>query len=83
MGYHVEKDFAAPRAGDVRASQADNSRGRELFPDVEPVSLEQGLAATIEWFKSERLERWQLWSRNATRGHKRSLRRDPRAGVST
>lgn len=53
LGHRLEKDFTAPRVGDVRASQADNSRVRELFPGVEPVSLEQGLAATLEWFKSQ------------------------------
>lgn len=48
----VETRFVAPRVGDVRASQADNSRVRELFPDVTPIPLVQGLAATIEWFTS-------------------------------
>jgi UDP-glucose 4-epimerase len=40
-----------PRAGDVKHSQADNAVLRSLFPDVEPVSLEQGLADTVAWFK--------------------------------
>ena len=41
------------RLGDVRHSQADNAVLRSLFPDVRPVSLEQGLAETIAWFKGE------------------------------
>lgn len=41
------------RPGDVRHSQADNAVLRSLFPDVRPVSLEQGLAETIAWFKGE------------------------------
>lgn len=53
LGHPVEKKFTAPRVGDVRASQADRSRVRDLFPAVEPVSLEQGLAATIEWFSND------------------------------
>lgn len=53
LGHPVEMDFTAPRVGDVRASQADNSRVRELFPDVEPVSLEDGLAGTLEWFTND------------------------------
>lgn len=53
LEHPVAKNFTASRVGDVRASQADNSRVRELFPGVEPVSLEQGLAATLEWFKSQ------------------------------
>lgn len=40
-----------PRAGDVKHSQADNTRLRTLFPDVRPVSLEEGLAETVAWFK--------------------------------
>lgn len=39
-----------PRTGDVRASQADGVRIRELFPDLEPVSLEEGLDKTVSWF---------------------------------
>jgi UDP-glucose 4-epimerase len=39
------------RAGDVRDSQADSSRLRGLFPDVEPISLLEGLQATVEWFR--------------------------------
>ncbi len=53
LGHPVEKNFTAPRVGDVRASQADNTRVRELFPEVQPVSLEQGLAATLEWFTND------------------------------
>jgi UDP-glucose 4-epimerase len=41
------------RAGDVHDSQADQRRLRALFPDVEPVSLVQGLRATVEWFRRE------------------------------
>lgn len=47
----IAREHTDPRIGDVRASQADNSRIRELFPHVEPVELTEGLAATIEWFK--------------------------------
>ncbi|HLX88725.1 MAG TPA: NAD-dependent epimerase/dehydratase family protein [Acidimicrobiales bacterium] len=42
-----------PRPGDVRDSQADQSKLRALFPSVEPVALEAGLAATVAWFRSE------------------------------
>jgi UDP-glucose 4-epimerase len=40
------------RSGDVRDSQADQTRLRALFPDVEPVSLTEGLRATVEWFRT-------------------------------
>jgi UDP-glucose 4-epimerase len=39
------------RPGDVLHSQADNASLRALFPDVWPVSLDEGLAETVTWFK--------------------------------
>jgi UDP-glucose 4-epimerase len=42
-----------PRPGDVRDSQADNSRLRHLFPSAEPVSLRDGLRATVDWFRQD------------------------------
>jgi UDP-glucose 4-epimerase len=48
----VQREFLPPRVGDVRDSQADNSRLLELFPGVEPTPFEQGLRKTIEWFRS-------------------------------
>jgi UDP-glucose 4-epimerase len=52
LGYEVRRKFVDSRVGDVKHSQADNSVLRELFPDVEPVSLRDGLIATIEWMRS-------------------------------
>lgn len=52
LGHPIERVHTAPRAGDVPHSVADASRLRTLFPDVEPVDLEAGLAATVEWFRS-------------------------------
>lgn len=40
------------RVGDVRHSQADNSTLVELFPDVVPVTLDEGLRRTIEWMRT-------------------------------
>ena len=48
----LEVEFTDPRVGDVKHSQADNARLRELFPDVVPVELREGLAATVEWFRN-------------------------------
>ena len=42
-----------PRPGDVRDSQADQTKLRGLFPSVEPMPLEVGLAETVAWFRSE------------------------------
>ncbi|MBK8463320.1 MAG: NAD-dependent epimerase/dehydratase family protein [Nigerium sp.] len=54
LGHPVAREHTDPRTGDVRASQADSSRVRELFPEVVPVSLTEGLASTIAWFNQER-----------------------------
>ncbi|MEV8096555.1 NAD-dependent epimerase/dehydratase family protein [Kitasatospora sp. NPDC085879] len=52
LGRPLETAHTEPRAGDVRDSQADNGRLRELFPDVRPVPLREGLERTAEWFSS-------------------------------
>jgi UDP-glucose 4-epimerase len=51
VGHPLERRHSAPRAGDVRDSQADNTRLRQLFPDIVPVSLEEGLRATVDWYR--------------------------------
>ncbi len=48
----LEVQFTQTRAGDVPHSQAANDRLRGLFPDVQPVDLRTGLAATIAWFNT-------------------------------
>ena len=50
----VQVQHAGPRAGDVRDSQADTTALRRLFPRAEPVPLQQGLAETVEWFRTSR-----------------------------
>lgn len=45
-----------PRVGDVRASQADGIRIRELFPDLAPVPLSEGLDSTVAWYKSQTVD---------------------------
>ena len=52
IGHALEVEHLPTRAGDVPHSQADTTRLRSLFPDVEPVHLETGLAATVDWFRS-------------------------------
>ncbi|GAA2168149.1 UDP-glucose 4-epimerase [Humibacillus xanthopallidus] len=52
LGGRPAVEHVASRAGDVRDSQADNARLRRLFPDVEPVSLHDGLRATVDWFQT-------------------------------
>jgi len=53
-GRRAEVLHREPRPGDVRASQADNRSLLELFPGVEPVSLEEGLEQTISWMEVSR-----------------------------
>lgn len=54
VGHPLEREHDGGRPGDVAHSEADASRLRALFPGVAPVDLDAGLAATIDWFRSER-----------------------------
>jgi len=51
LGRPLDREHTSPRAGDVRDSQADQESLRRLFPNVEPVPLDDGLRATIRWFE--------------------------------
>jgi UDP-glucose 4-epimerase len=60
LGQPVPRNHVDPRPGDVRDSQADRARVETLFPYVAPVSLEEGLRRTVDWFAGStagRLER--------------------------
>ena len=50
-GRTAEVVFREPRAGDVQKSLADNQVMLDLFPDVAPVPLADGLAQTVAWFE--------------------------------
>jgi UDP-glucose 4-epimerase len=52
LGFMLARDHTGPRPGDVRDSQADQTNLRRLFPDVQPVPLEDGLRSTLEWFQN-------------------------------
>lgn len=53
LGRQLSRDHREPRTGDVPHSQADNSRLRDLFPNVEPVDLDDGLAETVAWMAGQ------------------------------
>jgi UDP-glucose 4-epimerase len=53
FGHSLDLEFTPTRPGDVPHSQADSSRLRALFPDIEAVPLEQGLAATVDWMRRQ------------------------------
>jgi Nucleoside-diphosphate-sugar epimerases len=50
----VSADYQPERKGDVKHSQADNSKAVELISYEKLVDLEEGLRKTIDWWKSSR-----------------------------
>jgi nucleoside-diphosphate-sugar epimerase len=48
----VEPKYGPPRAGDVRDSQADITKAKRLLGYSPSVSFEEGLANTVEWYRS-------------------------------
>ncbi len=50
----VNASYEPERKGDVKHSQADNSRAVECFGYERKVGLEEGLIKTIEWWKQSR-----------------------------
>jgi len=51
-GTHLQKIHREQRIGDVRHSQADNTLLQELFPEIQPVSLRDGLEQTVQWLRT-------------------------------
>jgi UDP-glucose 4-epimerase len=51
LGHPLPRRHTARRAGDVQDSQADQAVVRGLFGAVEPVTLADGLRATVDWFR--------------------------------
>jgi len=52
LGFPLSRNHTDPRQGDVRDSQADQTKFRRLFPEVQPVPLADGLRSTLEWFQN-------------------------------
>ncbi len=50
----VGAEYQEERAGDVKHSQADNSRAKEYLDYEKLVGLEEGLRKTIDWWKQSR-----------------------------
>lgn len=53
----VLADHQEPRKGDVRDSQADNTRAVDWLRYEQKVGLEEGLRRTIDWWKSSRFSK--------------------------
>jgi UDP-glucose 4-epimerase len=51
-GYSGRPDYAAPRTGDIRDSQADIRLAGELLGYQPIVDLREGLRRTVEWYRS-------------------------------
>jgi nucleoside-diphosphate-sugar epimerase len=54
VGAKLTPIHAAPRAGDVRDSQADITKAQRLLGYVPSVGLEDGLRRTLDWYRAER-----------------------------
>jgi nucleoside-diphosphate-sugar epimerase len=51
IGSDVDPVYEAGRPGEVRHSQADVSRAREALGFEPAISIEEGLARTVEFFR--------------------------------
>jgi nucleoside-diphosphate-sugar epimerase len=56
IGADVKPSYGPPRAGDVKDSQADITRAKELLGYEPLVRLEEGLRQTIDWYRSQRAD---------------------------
>ena len=52
VGASVEPTYLGPRPGDVRDSQADITKAKEILGYEPRVSFEDGLRRTIEWYRA-------------------------------
>ena len=52
-GYERAPIFAAERPGDIQAIYLDSSRARERWGWEPRVGLDEGMAATVEWFRQQ------------------------------
>ncbi len=54
LGVRADPIYRDPRAGDVRDSQADISRAKQLVGYVPIVNLREGLERTLAWYRANR-----------------------------
>ena len=52
----LEINHYETRPGDIRNSDNGSTRLRELFPEVRPTALKDGIDSTLKWLKSMRNE---------------------------
>lgn len=51
LGTQIETEYADPRPGDVRRSQADVGKARNVLGYEPTVAFEEGLRRTIDWYR--------------------------------
>lgn len=51
LGRGLEVEHLPERAGDVRHSQADDTRLRSLFPELAPTDFDAALRTTVDWWR--------------------------------
>jgi UDP-glucose 4-epimerase len=56
IGHPLERRHTEARPGDVLHSQAEGARLAELFPELRPVPLAEGLDATLRWLREASVE---------------------------
>ncbi|MEO7555933.1 MAG: NAD-dependent epimerase/dehydratase family protein [Acidimicrobiales bacterium] len=54
IGHPLEREHQPPRGGDVRDSQAENTRLRALFPEITAMPLPRTVALTVDWYRGQR-----------------------------
>jgi UDP-glucose 4-epimerase len=52
IGHKIESRFSEARVGDVKLSQANAERMIQIFPNLKPTSLEEGIKLTLEWMRT-------------------------------
>ena len=52
VGADVRPTYGEPRKGDVRDSQADISKARQVLGYQPKVSFEEGLRRTVDWYRT-------------------------------
>ena len=51
LGVYIEPEFGPDRAGDIKHSNADISKAKELLDYDPDWSFERGIEAAIQWYK--------------------------------
>jgi nucleoside-diphosphate-sugar epimerase len=55
VGANIEPIYADPRPGDVKDSQADISKARQVLGYQPTVSFEDGLSRTVAWYRASQM----------------------------